>query len=108
MTEDEKIIDVLERYMVAAKDADQQALQEFCTDRLMTQFGWFYRFSMRCVRVFFPRRISNLELKDVTVESVKGEKAVAHYTVTWGNKHRYERVVLLKDGESWKVDGKFV
>lgn len=108
MTEEEKIKSVLEQYIVAAKDGNYDELSLLCTNKMLLQFNWVFRLSMSLARIIFAKRIKNFSLHDLTIESVSDQKAIAHYSLDWGKKHIYERVVLLKENDKWHVDGKFV
>ena len=107
MDESTQIISTVEQYAKAAMRADRATLAKVATEKLVRQFTLTLRVILKLAVLISPRRMQKLAPQNVTIESQDSERAVVAYSTSFGKRHRYERVVLLKESGHWKVDGKF-
>ena len=107
MDESCQIISTVERYADAVMRVDRAALAKVATANVLRQFTFTLRAFVTLACLFAPKRMQQLRPQGITIESRDGERAVVAYSARFGKRHRYERVVLLKESGQWKVDGTF-
>jgi len=107
MNDLDQIKNVITAYADAAKRADMQTLAGLCTPAMLRQFTFTFRVGIKLASFLTPKRFSDLSPDNIEVEKQENVKAVVSYTTTFGKRRQYERVVLLKEDNQWRIDGKY-